>query len=166
MGHLNRRRHQLGGLVAGESEHHSLVAGTTVVDALGDVRGLLVDADQHAAGLPVDPVFGPGVADLLDGLANQPGDVDIGLGGDLTEDQDRPGAERRLAGDPAERILAQDRVEDGVADLVGDLVRMALGHRLGREEAMARWWHWSYPPSLPAATEPPCASPACSCPGI
>ena len=114
-----------------------------MIDTLGDVGRLLVDADQDAAGLPVDAVLGPRVADLLDRLADEAGDVDVRLGRDLAEDQDRPGAQRRLAGDPAERVLAQDRVEDGVTDLIGDLVRMALGDRLRGEEAMARCGHWS-----------------------
>ena len=44
---IERRRHQLGRLVAGEAEHDALVAGALVlvargVDALGDVRGLPV----------------------------------------------------------------------------------------------------------------------------
>ena len=107
--HLDRRGHQLRGLVAGEPEHHSLVAGAAVVHPERDVRRLLVDADQDAAGLPVDPVLGPRVADLLDGLADQAGDVDVGLGRDLAEDEHGPGAQRGLAGDPAERVLARGR---------------------------------------------------------
>ena len=166
MGHLNRRGHQLGRLVAREAEHHSLVAGAAVIDTLRDVGRLLVDADQHATGLPVDAVLGAGVADLLDRLADEAGDVDIGLGGDLPEDQDRAGAQRGLARDPAERILAQDSVEDGVTDLIGNLVRMPLGDRLRGEEAMARCGHGNVPSTPPAATETPCAPPACSCPGI
>jgi hypothetical protein len=141
--HLNGRRHQFGCLVAREAEHHSLVTGAAVIDPLGDIGRLLVNAHQDTAGLPVDAVFGPRVADLLDRLADEAGDVDICLGCDLAEHQDGPGAERRFAGDPSQRVLAQDRIQDGVADLVSDLVGMALGDRLRSEEAMACCGHWS-----------------------
>ena len=56
---IERRRHQVGGLVAGEAEHDALVAGAFVlvargVDALGDVRGLAVqmvlEARRSASG--------------------------------------------------------------------------------------------------------------------
>ncbi len=55
----DRRRHQLGGLVAGVAEHHPLVAGALLllrlgVDAAGDVRRLPLDRDQHAAGVAVE----------------------------------------------------------------------------------------------------------------
>ena len=143
MRHLNWRRHQLGRLVAREAEHHSLVTGAAVVHTLGDVRRLLVDPDQDATGLPVDPVLGPRVADLLDRLADEARNVDICLGGDLAEHQDGPGAQRRLAGDAAQGILAQDRVQDGVTDLVSDLVGVSLGDRFRGEEAMTCCGHWS-----------------------
>ena len=35
-----------------------------------------------------------------------------------------------------ERVVAQHRVEHAVGDLVGDLVRVALGHRLGGEQVL------------------------------
>ena len=46
----------------------------------------------------------------------------------------RPGGGQGLHGDPGLGVLGQQGVEDRIADLVADLVRMALGHRLGREE--------------------------------
>ena len=38
-------------------------------------------------------------------------------------------------------VVLQNRVQDGVRHLVGDLVRVALGDRLGREEELARRRH-------------------------
>ena len=38
VGQLDRHRHQLGRLVAGEAEHHSLVAGAAGVNPLRDIR--------------------------------------------------------------------------------------------------------------------------------
>src|SRR5206468_963856 len=70
--HHDRERHQLGRLVTGEAEHHPRVAGAADVHALGDVGLLLVDAAHDAAGLGVEAVLGARVADLPDGLADDP----------------------------------------------------------------------------------------------
>ena len=40
-----------------------------------------------------------------------------------------------LAQDPGAGVLLEHRVEDGVADLVADLVRVSFGDGLGREQA-------------------------------
>ena len=131
---LDGRRHQLGRLVAGVAEHHPLVAGAAGVDPLPDVGRLLVDRHQHRAGVAVEAHVAAGVADPLHRLAGQLLVVDWRLGGDLAGDHDVAGLEQRLAGHPPLGIAGQDGVEDGVGDLVGHLVRMAFGHRLGGEE--------------------------------
>ena len=74
------------------------------------------------------------VADVEDLLADDRRDVGVAGGGDLTGDVDLAGGDQRLDGDPALRVLLEQRVEDGVADLVGDLVRVAFGDRLGGEQ--------------------------------
>ena len=56
--------------------------------------------------------------------------------------------QKRLHGDPALRVLAEHLVEDGVADLVGDLVRVPLGHGLGGEKASS---HSVVPLATPVA---------------
>ena len=90
MGQRDRQRHQLGRLAAGEAEHHPLVAGAQLVrrrrvvahlegrvDALGDVRRLLLDRDQRAAGQVVEAVVGAGVADVADDVADDGLEVDV-----------------------------------------------------------------------------------------
>ena len=148
----DRQRHQLVGLVDRVAEHHPLIAradGVELVDvavlaleggvdALGDVGRLLVQRHDHAARLGVEPELGPRVADRTDALTGQPLDVERRRRRDLAGDDDEPGRDQRLARDAAQRILLQDGVEHGVGDLVGDLVRMTLGHRLGRELELAR----------------------------
>ncbi len=129
----DRQRHQLRRLVAGEAEHHPAVAGAAHVDAVRDVRRLLVDADQDAAGLGVEAVLGACVADLAQGAPDDARDVHVTVGGDLPADQDQAGGDGRLAGHPRERVLGQDGVQDGIRYLVGDLVGVALGDRLRRE---------------------------------
>ena len=62
-------------------------------------------------------------------------DVGVRLGGHLAGDVDLAGRDQGLDRDPAARVLRQQRVEDAVADLVSDLVRVALRDRLGGEQA-------------------------------
>jgi hypothetical protein len=146
----DRQRHQLGGLGAREAEHHALVTGALGVQravglagaeldrrvhALGDVGRLGADGDVHAAGGAVEALLGRVVADAQDGLADDRVDVGVRLGRDLAGDVDLTGRDQRLDGDPAVRVLVEQGVEDAVADLVGDLVRVAFGDRLGGEKA-------------------------------
>ena len=63
-----------------------------------------------------------------DGLADDLLEVDPGAGRDLAGDDDHAGLDQRFAGDAALWVLGEDRVEDGVGDLVGNLVRMSLGY--------------------------------------
>ena len=49
-------------------------------------------------------------------------------GGDLAGDHDHARLDQRLDGDACMRILFENTVQYGVGNLVGDLVRMALGH--------------------------------------
>ena len=149
VGERDRQRHQLGRLAAGEAEHHPLVAGAELegrrgivadlerrVDALGDVGRLLLDRDERAAGQVVEAVVRPGVADVADRVADDRLDVDVGRRRDLAEDHHEARRRRGLAGDARVRVLADDRVEDGVGDLVAHLVGVTLGHRFGGEEVL------------------------------
>ena len=146
VGQADRQRHQLVGLLAGEAEHHALVARADLVqllvgavlqsaiNALRDVRRLRVDAAHDAAGLVVEAELGARVADLLDLVAHQRRDVDVGLGGHLSGDEDEARGTHRLAGNAAVGILGKRRVEDGVGDLIRYLVGMTLGYGLGCEK--------------------------------
>jgi hypothetical protein len=145
----DRERHQLRSLVGRIAEHEALVAGADAVervvvaglvahvegliDPLRDVGRLLVERDDHAAGLGVEPVLGARVADRRDPLPDEARDVDVCLRRDLAGDDDEPGGDERLAGDPPVGVVGENGVEDGVRDLVGDLVRMPFGDRLGGE---------------------------------
>ena len=149
----DRRRHQLRRLVAGEADHHALVAGAdrvqlgvgeraggeavAVLDrgahAHVDVRALLADRGDDAAGAVVEAVARIGVASLADRLAHDLGNIDPGGGGDLAGDEDQAGGRRRLAGHARQRVVTQHRVEHAVADLVAQLVGMPLGHALAGE---------------------------------
>ena len=143
VGQRDRQRHELGRLVGGVAEHHALVAGAGVagrvrgaVDPLRDVGRLLVDRVDDRAGVGAEAEVGVDVADLADRLARHVLDVDVGRGRDLARHDHEPGVHQRLARHAPERVLGHHRVEDAVGDLVGDLVRVALGDRLGGEQEL------------------------------
>ena len=143
----DRQRHQFLGLVAGKAEHHALVAGADsfdlglahlalfglqrAVDAQRDIGRLRVQRHNDAAGICVEAGIAVGVADLGHHFANQVLHVNRAFGGDFAHHHHQPGGGRGLACNARARVLRQQRVEHGIADLVADLVRMPLGHRLG-----------------------------------
>jgi hypothetical protein len=133
----DRQRHELIGLPAGVAEHQALVARAAGVHAHGDVGRLGVDRVDHAAGVAVEALVRVVVADLGDGPACDFLVVHVGLRRDLTGDHDQPGGEERLAGDAAGRIALEAGVEHRVGDLIGHLVGMAFGDRLGREQELS-----------------------------
>ena len=141
----DRQRHQRTRLAARVAEHHALVAGAgqlelvvaagrlhfeRTVDAHCDVGRLLVDRDADAARFRIEADRRLGVADVGDRLAHDLGNVDVGLGRYFTGDVDLAGDCERLDRDAALRIVFEDRVENGVGNLIGHLVGMALGDRL------------------------------------
>jgi hypothetical protein len=69
------------------------------VHALADVRRLLLDVHQHLAGVAVEANILGDEADLPAGLAHDGLVVDLGLGGNLTEDHHHASLGGGLAGD-------------------------------------------------------------------
>jgi hypothetical protein len=143
-------RHQRRRLVRRVAEHQALVARTLLVelvlvtldtllvrrvDALRDVGRLRADGHRNATGRAVEALLRGVVADLEDLVAHQLRDRRVRLGGDLSGHVHQAGGDQRLHGDPGMRVLAKKRVENGVTDLVSDLVGVTLGHRLRGEQA-------------------------------
>jgi hypothetical protein len=129
----------LGCLVSSVSEHDALITSTKllkrllVVKTLCDIRALLLDRDQHVAGLVVETLLRAVVSNVLNRLTNDLLVVDLGLGSDLAENHDHAGLGRGLASNLGERVLLEAGIEDCVRDLVGDLVWVTLADGLGRE---------------------------------
>ncbi len=118
------------GFVGGIAEHQALVAGASGIDAHGDIAGLLVNGGEDGTGVIVESPGGVAVADILNDLANDIGNLDIGLGGDFTGHEGNAGGQHRFAGDSGILVFGDDRVQDSVGDLVGDLVGMSFCDRL------------------------------------
>jgi hypothetical protein len=144
VGKLDGERQVLGGLVGGVSEHDTLVTGTKllesllVVKTLSNIGALLLNGNEDVASLVVEALLGRVVANVLDGVTDDLLVVDLGLGGDLAEDHDHAGLGGSLASDLGERVLLEAGIEDGVGDLVSDLVGVALANGLGSETAGSR----------------------------
>ena len=145
MGQPDRQGQEIGCLIAGVAEHHSLIAGALgvklgvdivlgaelvgLVHAHRDIGRLFVDRDDHPAGVSVEALAGIVVANFIDGGPCQLGNIHIGRGGDFTRHDDQAGGEQRLAGDSRHRVFTDDGVEDGVRNLVRHLVWVTFGHR-------------------------------------
>lgn len=131
---------ELRGLVGGVAEHDTLVTGTKllksllVVKALSNIGRLLLDGDEQVEGLVVEALLGIIVADVLDGVTDDLLVVELGLGGDLAEDHDHAGLGGSLASDLGEGVLGQTGVENGIGDLVSDLVGVTLADGLGLDK--------------------------------
>ncbi len=110
--------HVLFSVDAGIAEHHALVPGA-LVERLGadyaavDVRALLVDGGDDAAGGGIEAVFGLGVADLPYDAACYCRDVHVGVFAAhfTAHDHEACGAES-LARDFGLLVLAEEFIED------------------------------------------------------
>lgn len=157
MREVDRERHQLRRLVAGVAEHQALVAGALPVqlvvialdavlvrgvDALGNVRGLRADGHRDAAGSAVEALLGRVVPDVQDLVADEVGDVGVRLRRHLAGHMHQAGGDQRLHGDPGRRVFLEESVEDGVADLVSDLVGVSLGDGFRGEKAAGHIAPW------------------------
>ena len=139
-------RHQFGSLVGRITEHHTLISGTDgiqllighmaltcfqrLVNAHGDICGLLVQRYHNRTGIAVESFFGRIVADLGYGLTNDSGNINICLGGDLTHDQYETGIGAGLTCYTAEGILLHQRIQYRIRYGITDFVGMSFGYGL------------------------------------
>ena len=155
---VERSRHVIGRFIAGEAKHDALVARALVlvaasIDALRDVIRLAMQMVLELERLPVETFLL--VADFAHGAANRlfdfvlcarspaaiVGPIRIVLvvhrrAADLAGQDDALRRRHGFAGDARFRIFCQHQVDDGIADLVGNLVRMAFGNAFRREQVI------------------------------
>ena len=103
----DRERHELLGLVAGKTKHHSLVAGATSVHAQCDVGRLLVDRGHHRARPGIEAVPCLRISDARDGVTHEHRKVNVRLGGDLAKDRRESGGDHRFTGHTRRGILRE-----------------------------------------------------------
>mmetsp|Transcript_11503 Transcript_11503/g.24032 ORF Transcript_11503/g.24032 Transcript_11503/m.24032 type:complete len:402 (+) Transcript_11503:179-1384(+) len=134
--------HQLLGLISSVAEHVTLVTGADLlgllgahaVHALANIGRLLLNVHQNLAGVAVKTNILVNEADLLSGLAHNSLVVDLGLGGDLTEDHDHTGLGGGLASHLGVGVLLEARIENGVGHLIRQLIGVTLVDGLGGEQ--------------------------------
>ena len=126
MSHLNRHRHQLRRFVTSITKHQPLITRTARVNALSDIRRLCADSVDDATGIRIVAEFGVVVADLFDSFANYLLIIDLGRSGDLTRNDCQTGGYERFASNSSGRVLCQNSVENGVRDMIRDLIWMAF----------------------------------------
>lgn len=134
---------ELRGLVSGITEHDTLVASTEILEALlvvetlSNVGALLFNGNENVASLVVKALGGIIVSNVLDGVTDDLLVVQASLGGDFAKDHDHTGLGGRLAGDLGGRVVLQAGIEDGIGNLIGNLVRVTLADRFGGKEESA-----------------------------
>ncbi len=157
MGEGDRERHVRIGLVAGEAEHHPLIAGASGVDALRDVTRLAPDRIEYAARVGIESDAGLGISDALDRVAHDLAQVDPCRRRDLAEDRGEAGGDHRLACHARLRVLAQHLVEDRIGDGVRHLVGVTFSDGLGGEQVTfghgSAQWFWRIDPTSPSGDE-------------
>ena len=133
MGEINRHRHQGRRFIAGITEHQALITSSLakiivkgLVDALGNIRRLLVVGHQNGAALVVDAVFGVGIADLLQYISRHLDVINACVGGDLPSQHDETGITEGLSRDSGVLILSEEGIQNGIGDLIGNLIGMAF----------------------------------------
>jgi hypothetical protein len=116
----------------------SLVTSTNLLRALGEVamdtlryvRGLLLNVDKHLAVISIKADI---IGHKTNATASIPDNlliVNIGLGGDLTKDHDHTSLGSRLASNLGKGIVTETGIENGVGNLISDLVWVSLTNRL------------------------------------
>ena len=122
------------------------------IDALGDIGALAVNGVDYAAGVAVEAILCAVVADGTNNVAHDGVNVNIGLRANFARHEHRArrgdgfaraanlrhvgrlAARRNVAGFFELDFFSENRVQNGIGNLVAQLVGMALGHRLGREQ--------------------------------
>ena len=130
------RGHELFVFIGGVAEHHALIAGAAGIHTHSDVGRLRMDRANDRAGLGIEAVSGVGVADGSDHAAHDGGEIYVSFSGDLSGNEHYAGGGDGFAGDAAVGIFLQTGVEDGIRNLVGDLIGMAFGHRFRCKQKM------------------------------
>ena len=96
---------------------------------------MLVNGGDDRAGIAVEAVLGPVIADFLYHLAGNLGDVNIAGGGNLAHHMNEAGSRRGFAGHAGLRVLGDDGVQHTIRDLVANFVGMSLRYGFGCKES-------------------------------
>mmetsp|Transcript_17406 Transcript_17406/g.25745 ORF Transcript_17406/g.25745 Transcript_17406/m.25745 type:complete len:244 (-) Transcript_17406:96-827(-) len=138
-GKIVRQRHERFRLVRGVSKHDTLISSTNVfharsINRLGNIRRLFLDSDNNIASLVVKALSGIIVSNVLDGIANDLFVVDRGGSCDFSKNHNHARLAACFACNTRRRVSSDASIEDGVRDLIAELIRMSLVNGLGSEQ--------------------------------
>lgn len=119
-----------------------LLQSLIVVQTLSNVGRLLLNGNEDIAGLVVEALLGVVVTNVLDGISDDLLVVEVGLGGDLTEDHDHTGLGGSLTGYLGEGVLFEASIEDSIGYLIAAYNGLAVcleNNSSGRLEVRHIW---------------------------
>lgn len=153
---LDRQGHHCIGLAACKPEHETLIPCTLVqiqssslVNALANVRRLLGEGYNDRA-TPTVKADGIVIVSNIDNrIAGNLAVVDPRIAGDLASQNDQPCLHQRFTSNARLWVGAENRIEDGIRNVIGQLIRMARADGFGREyelpsHGMPRLGCWSW----------------------
>ena len=153
MRHIECQRQVFRSLVHGVPEHHALVAGALQfglvavvafvqalgllgVDATVYIFALAVDGAEYSTTVAVEAVCAAGIAYAADYVAYHYRYVDIGVGINLARHHNLAGGYKCFQSHMAVRVAGQELIEQRVADLVGNFVRVSLRNGFGGKQVV------------------------------
>ena len=101
------------------------------------VRANIAAATNRKSG-SVKSTIAVHITNVADRGANPLLKVNLRVAGNFTGQHDEISLGQRLAGDAAQGILLETRIENGIADGVADFIRMTFGDGFGRKNVTAR----------------------------
>lgn len=134
------KRHHFGCLIGGISEHVSLISSTNFFDgasfmnSLSNIGALLFDGDQNVASLVIESLGRIIESDSLNGITDDLLVINLGLGGNFTENEDHSSLGCGFTSNFAVWVFGEASIQNGVGDLIADLVRVSLSYALRGEE--------------------------------
>lgn len=132
--------HEFFGLVGGVTEHVSLITSSDLFDGLSDVnslsnvRTLLFNGNQDVASLVVETLGGIVEANALDCVTDHLLVINVGLGGNFSENHHHTSLGAGFASNLAVGVLSEASIQNGIGDLIAKLVRMSLRDTFGGEQ--------------------------------
>ena len=146
----DRQRHQLRRLRTGEPEHHPLIPGPLPIQPirrltrtgldrrvhpLRDIRRLRPDRHRHPTRRPIETLLRRVITDPKDRLPHNRRNIRIRRRRHLTSHMHLTSRDQRLHRHPRRRIRPDQRIQHPITNLISDLVRVTLSHRLRRKQA-------------------------------
>ena len=142
-----RKRHIFRRFVARESEHHSLIARSELIESVATVlffersvhsesyiRALVVNRRQYSARGRVESELGSVISDFVDSLSDYALNIYVAVRGYFAHNQNESRTSAGFAAHSRFGILFENRVEYGVAYLVAHLIGMTFGYAFGRKK--------------------------------